>query len=215
MNSRPIDASSSSVAAAVGAVMAVVAATAVLGAVLAAHVLAGDRPPNHHDAAAAGPFRVAQDIPTSFGFVAVEHAEQVKGLTAKALGGATHGIGSFVGRDRSLVQASITLTNTRLEPVQYEPSQFRLVARRAGTVTRHALSHATVRPGTLQPDADVDARLSFVAPRDGSDLSIEFTDPARRAPIVIDLGRRTGRATGADRRAAQSHGGDHNEDHTH
>ena len=208
MNSRSIDASPSSAAAAAGALMALVVATAVLGAVLAANVFAGGA--THAGAtapAATGPFRVAQDVPTSFGFVAVEHAEQMKGLTARQLGGAVHGIGNFVARDQVLVQASVTLTNTRLEPLDYKPSQFRLVARRDGEVTRHPLSHATVRAGTLQPDAAVDARLSFVAPRNGSELAIEFTDPGRATPVVIELGRRTGRASAADRRAVQGHGG--------
>jgi hypothetical protein len=190
--------------------VAIVVAIALSGVFASLEVLAvgGEGPvPQATPAHTAGPFKIGDDVPTSFGFVAVEHAETHVGLSARQLGGATHGIGSFVGRDRALVQASVTLTNSRLSTLRYSPSQFRLVARRKGVTRRFPVRHASVRPGVLQPDAAIDARLSFVAPRDGSSFSLEFADPEHPAPMTIDLGRRVGRATAAARAGARGHTG--------
>src|SRR5215217_1026630 len=79
-----------------GAFLAMVAAVAVAGALLALQILAGGSAGAAAAPAAQGPFGVAQDVPTTFGFVAVEHAETTKGLTAKKLAGAVHGVGSLV-----------------------------------------------------------------------------------------------------------------------
>jgi hypothetical protein len=194
------------VVAALACFVFLVISIAAIGGALAAN-LAGAQTPHSHAGGAVGPFRVAQDVRTSFGFVAVEHAETLEGLTPKELGGATHGIGSFVARDHALVQASITLTNTTQRPLRYTPRQFRLVATgRNGEAKRIALAHATVREGVLQPDAAVDARISFVAPRNGSRLAIEFADPGAPEPLTILLGNGTGKLTAAERRAlAQGH----------
>jgi hypothetical protein len=192
-------------AAAVGACLMLVAACAVAGIVLAAGLLGGPGTGDAHHTTATKTFRVAQDVPTSFGFVAIEHAEALRGLTAKDLAGNVHGIGSYVGPGQALVQASATIKNTQLAPLRYSPDQFRLVAtRKGGAQKRYALSHATVRPGVLQPDAAVDVRLSFVAPRDGSRLSVEFADPGRHTPLKIDLERGIGRASAAELRAARN-----------
>jgi hypothetical protein len=48
---------------------------------------------------------------------------------------------------------------------------------------------ASFRPGTLQPDASISGQLKFVAPRNGSKLWIQFTDPKRGKPVLIDLGK--------------------------
>ncbi len=206
-------------AGALGALLAVILLCAVAGAVLAGRLLAAEAPA-HAPAAGTGPFGVAEDAPTSFGFVAVEHAETLKGLTPRELGGATHGIGGFVGRDKALVQAAVTITNTGDEPLAYSPGQFRVATRsRRGAVKRIPLAHASVRDGELQPDAALDARLSFVVPRDGSRLEIEFLDPGRAAPIRILLDARAGRLTAEDRRALEEGhgaGGAHDgHDHRH
>jgi hypothetical protein len=134
-----------------------------------------------------GPFGTAQDIPASFGVVAVEHVEKINGLGAKDLAGVTHGISGFVAPDKVQVQASVTLTNLLDHPIAYDPRQFRLLV----GAKRKPLDEvqSNLRPGTLQPDASIDSQLKFIAPRDGSKLWIEFSDPGRAKPILIDLGR--------------------------
>jgi hypothetical protein len=134
-----------------------------------------------------GPFGVSQDIPTSFGAVAIDNVEKVNGVTAKDLSGVTHGISNYVPPNKTQVQASVTLTNLLGDTVDYSPTQFRLLVgkerRPVGEV------RASFRPGTLQPDASISGQLKFVAPRNGSKLWIEFTDPSRSKPVLVDLGR--------------------------
>jgi hypothetical protein len=189
-------------AAGLGGFIAVVAAAAVVGIVLAVGLLTAPAG-GHADIPAAQRFQVFDEIPTSFGFLAVEHAETIKGLTAKDMAGAVHGVGTFVGREKALVKASVTLRNGPVRPLDYAPSQFQVVATaKGGKVRRYPLSHASVRAGILQPDAAVDISLGFIVPRDGASLALEFTDPGRSRPIVIDLAEEAGRATAAERRAA-------------
>src|SRR4051812_4241911 len=187
------------IAVALGAFIAMVAAATITGIVLAVSLLTGT-PASHGAAhAATGTFGVAEDVPTSFGFVAVEHAETIKGLSAKQLGGAIHGIGSFVARDRALVKASATLRNGVRGTLDYSIGQFRLRATgKDGQVRRYPVSHATVGDGTLQPDAALDLGLAFVVPRSGASLALEFTDPGRSKPVVIDLGSRSGTVSAAE-----------------
>jgi hypothetical protein len=173
--------------AAVVAVLVVTAAMAAAGALIAVNMIAAGAPTAPAPKLLPGPFGTAQDVPTSFGVVAVEHAEKINGTTAKALGGNTHGISGFVPPNKVQVQASITLTNLLDKPVAYDPRQFRLLV---GAERKPVKSVKTnLVPGTLQPDASIDGRLIFVAPRTGSKLWIEFDDPGRAKPVLIDLGR--------------------------
>jgi len=138
-----------------------------------------------------GPFGVSQDIPTSFGAVAIDNVEKVNGLTAKALSGVTHGISNYVPPNKTQVQASVTLTNLlRHRSQPYSPMQFRLLVGKNRKPVKEV--RASFRPGRLQPGASISGQLKFVAPRNGSRLWIEFTDPKRAKPMLIDLGK-TGR----------------------
>ena len=138
-----------------------------------------------------GPFGVSQDIPTSFGAVAIDNVEKVNGLTAKSLAGVTHGISNYVPPNKVQVQATVTLTNLLDErTVGYSPTQFRLLIGEKRKPVKDV--RASFRPGTLQPNASISGQVKFIAPRTGSRLWIEFTDPARAKPLLIDLGR-TGR----------------------
>jgi hypothetical protein len=135
-----------------------------------------------------GPFGVSQDIPTSFGAIAIDNVEKVNGLTAKALAGVTHGISNYVPPNKVQVQASVTLTNLLANRSQaYSPTQFRLVVGRDRKPVRDV--RASFRPGRLQPGASISGQLKYIAPRTGSKLWIEFTDPRRAKPMLIDLGR--------------------------
>jgi hypothetical protein len=103
-----------------------------------------------------------------------------------------------------MVKASVTLRNGPVRPLEYSPRQFTLVAtRKDGKARRYPVANASVRDGILQPDAAVDASLGFVIPRTGARLTLEFADPARKQPIVIDLKARVGKASAADKNAAQ------------
>jgi hypothetical protein len=158
-----------------------------VGGYLAVGVISRGAPKDPVVALPPGPFGTAQDIPASFGVVAVEHVEKTSGLTAKDLAGATHGISGYVAPNKVQVQASVTLTNLLDHPIAYDPRQFRLLVGKQRKPIDEVRSN--LRPGVLQPDASIDAQLQFVAPRNGSKLWIQFTDPGRSKPILIDLGR--------------------------
>jgi hypothetical protein len=135
-----------------------------------------------------GPFGTSQDIPTSFGAVAIDNVEKVNGLTAKSLAGVTHGIANYVPPNKVQVQASVTLTNLlNQQTVDYSPTQFRLLVGKQRKPVKDV--RASFRPGTLQPNASISGQVKFIAPRTGSQLWIEFTDPKRAEPMLIDLGR--------------------------
>jgi hypothetical protein len=166
------------------------AAAAVLvlaGGYLAVGVVSRGAPKDPTIALPQGPFGTSQDIPTSFGVVAVEHVEKINGLGAKDLAGVTHGISGFVAPNKVQIQASVTLTNLLDHPIAYDPRQFRLLVGKDRKPLNEVQSN--LRPGTLQPDASIDSQLKFIAPRDGSKLWVQFSDPGRAKPILIDLGR--------------------------
>jgi hypothetical protein len=168
-----------------GVRLALVAAAvtgAAAGVVLAAGVLRGrdaDRLTN-----VATPF--ASEYPTSFGIVAVAHAEKLSGATAKDLVAGAHGGQGLVGPEQSQVSVSVTFTNMLDAPVAYSPDQFRLRVDGADAVP---VTESGMQPGTLQPNAAIEARLGFVVPRRASGFALEFEDAGKQSPVVIDLGR--------------------------
>jgi hypothetical protein len=85
-----------------------------------------------------GPFGVSQDIPTSFGAVAIDNVEKVNGLTAKALSGVTHGISNYVPPNKVQVQASVTLTNLLDDRFWWARSASR--SRRSGRASARVVS---------------------------------------------------------------------------
>jgi hypothetical protein len=131
----------------------------------------------------------ATSVRASFGSLAIADVRTLPGLSARALAGVTH-FPSYVPPTAMLVQLAVVLTNELDRSVRYVPDQFRL---RAGSRTRRTSGGSTPATG-LKPHASLDVRLDFVVPRAGSRLQLEFRDPRRRRPIVIDLGRARERA---------------------
>ena len=169
-----------------------------LGALQAAQVLTGGPAPRLALSAANqdafgrarpihGLYAVGQSVPTSFGVVAVQYADKIAGLTAKDLAGVTHGIQNLIRPDQVQVQVAVELTNLRNHPVAYAPDQFRLVS--TGSSTPLSVFATSLQPNALQPEASIDGTLTFVAPRNGAKLVLEFRDQGRARPIRIDLGR--------------------------
>ena len=163
----------------------VVTMLAIVGALLAAReIVQGD---DDGDAVLpAGAYVVAQNIPTSFGRVAVEHVLNLNGLTAKDTAGMSHGIQNFVAADKVQVQVAVIWTNASRRAVPYSPEQFRLHASHSKQAIE--VVAANIRPGTLQPGTSVEGILSFVAPRDQSQLWLDFRDPGAADPFNIALG---------------------------
>jgi hypothetical protein len=172
---------------AAGAFIAGVAVLALAGGILARSVLAGPHTGHSHAGAHAGP-AFGRPVRTSFGVLAVDSVELLKGLTAKDLAGMTHGIQSLVQSDHIQVQVSLELNNLLEGAVPYRPEQFRVRIGRARPA--YAPGFGSVRAGRLQPHAGLNATLGFVLPRPArknARLSLEFVDRGGR-PIRIDLG---------------------------
>lgn len=166
------------------AVVAVIAALAIAGSMIAFKILTSEAPAGIQGHQ--GAHGIGHAVETSFGVVAVQHAEKLGGLTSQALGGMTHGINGLVTSEKMQVQVSTTITNLSDETVDYSPAQFTLRNDKGKKVGAFGSS---IGPGTLQPDAAVDARITFVVPRKDASFELLFSDPEKSEPIVIDLGR--------------------------
>ena len=168
------------------AIVGVTIGLALLGGLFAASILrtgAPSAPP-----LPAGPFGVAQDIPTSFGALGVEHVSKTKGLTRKALSSANHGIGDLVEEGKTQVSVDVNLTNLLQNTLRYTPAAFTL---HVGRQDAKAIppSTASIKPGVLQPSASIDGHIAFVAKASRKRLWLRFDDPGRSKPVFVDLGR--------------------------
>lgn len=182
--------------------LALVLAVASTGAVLAARSAAGGSESEHgHGRVPNGPLTAARGIRTSFGAVAVEYAVRLTGLTSKDLAGMTHGIQNYVPPQSAQVQVAVTLANQLESTQDYDPGQFRLIAgtkeRPQADAKRLAPTGSTFKPGTLQPDAAIEGTVSFVVPNKRAHLWVEFSDPGRKRPLLVELGRPTVTRPGA------------------
>lgn len=171
-----------------------VAALAAAGVVLSATVLRTDDTPGPLKPPTKSTYAVAQDVPVSFGVVAVELVKKVKGLSARDVGGANHGISGFVRDGKAEVDLAITWRNTTKAPVAYNPRAFSL---RVGSSRKPvAAISSSVRPGRLEPGATLDGVVRFVVPARRERMRAFFKDPGAVKPVVIDLGRvRSGAST--------------------
>jgi hypothetical protein len=129
-------------------------------------------------------------VETASGNVVVARAQVLKGLTAKQLGGMTHGIQNLVTRDKAMLEADVILTNTSNRPIPYSPRDFGLRAIAPNGRVRPAKTLVTSSdPGLLQPDASIELRFAFVVPRDGRRLVLAYHDPNDDRPVLIRVGR--------------------------
>jgi hypothetical protein len=146
---------------------------------------------------------IGQDVTTSFGVIAVENVDPIAGPTAQQLSGVTHGIQDLVQAGDSQIQVSIALTNQLHRPIAYGPDNFRLLVGSGTAATTVKATTGNVHNGTLQPNAALEGHLSFVLKANGAAMRLQYTDPGRKAPIVIGLGT----APVSSAKAVAGHGG--------
>jgi hypothetical protein len=189
------------------ALVTLVTAIAGVGAFLAIGLFQAGAPAQEAPAQE-GTYGVTEGIPTSFGAFSVEAVDKFGGPTAEDLAGQTHAEG-LTPPDKTQVQVAFTLTNLLEQAVEYTPAQLTLLSVDKGadpeSGKRIALRDASVEPGTLQPQASVNARATFIAPREGQDLYVELRDPRSPEPIIVDLGRTSVTPEGAFDGAHQGH----------
>jgi hypothetical protein len=133
-------------------------------------------------------FGIGDDVPTSFGIVAVEFIRSVDGVNHRALAGATHGVSGLVDADHRQLQVAVALTNRRSRALDYTVRQFELTATTAGHSTTLSATAGDLPDGRILPDAGIEGHLDFTLPAADAALKLRFRDPGAAAAVVIDLG---------------------------
>ena len=156
------------------------------GGVLAVDMLRGNNPLVPSSGADSGPaaHAIGEDVATSFGVIAVEHATAISGLNDQQVTGA-HGVPGLVEAGSIDVQVAAVITNLTDNVLQYQPTQFELIDKTGATVP---MSRAPELPGELQPFAAIDVLVDYVTTTEARPFKIRFVDPATNQPILIDLG---------------------------
>lgn len=163
------------------------ALVAIAGGVLAAGMMGigrGQPPRTPGD-----PFTRTEQVTTSFGLMQVESVEASQGLTSAQLSGQNHGIQGLVNPDQMEVQVSLTIKNSITAPVVFTPEMFALISDNGAAAV--APTFSDFESDTLQPQAQVEGTLSFIAPLGAKKLLLRFDDPGQHQAVVIDLGKVT------------------------
>jgi hypothetical protein len=169
-----------------GAVAIALTIACIAGAALAADMLRGDNPLVASPRGSTGPavHVIGEDVATSFGVVAVEHAVAISGLNDSQITGA-HGVPGLVQAGSIDVQASAVITNLSNKVLIYKPTQFELIDNTGAAVP---MSRADELPGELQPFAAINVLVDFVTTTDARPFTVRFVDPSTNKVLLIGLG---------------------------
>jgi hypothetical protein len=164
-------------------IIGAVALLAIGGAVLGVNVITIPDDPAHQPPA----WTVGDEVPTSFGVIAVRDVSQLAGLSANDLAGVTHGVGDLVPPDKEQVELSMILSNTSSHAVNYSfQDEFKMVTSTGVEVVE--LPGASSPTGKLSGNSSITTQLRFMAPRDGGALILEFREPGARHASRILVG---------------------------
>jgi hypothetical protein len=156
------------------------------GSILAVDMLRGGNPLVGSSAASTVPTAhvIGEDVATSFGVVAVEHATAISGLNDSQITGA-HGVPGLVEAGSINVQVAAVITNLSDKVLLYQPTQFELIDNSGAVVP---ISRAAQLPGELQPSAAIDVLIDFVTTAEARPFTVRFNDPATSKAVLISLG---------------------------
>jgi hypothetical protein len=134
--------------------------------------------------------QLGQPIRSSFGALTVDAATVDNGLTSEDLGGMNHGVSGLVAQGYAEITVQVTLNNTTHHPVIVQASQFRMLRQRnaKSRQTSVTASATTLQAGPLPGRSSVDVRVTFVTATDGSRLWLQYADPGRATPALVELG---------------------------
>ena len=164
-------------------IIGTVALLAVFGAALGVNVITTPDDPAHQPPA----WTVGDEVPTSFGAVAITDVSQLAGLSADDLAGVTHGVGDLVPPDKEQVELSVVVSNTSSRAVSYSfQDEFKMVTSTGGDVSQ--LPGASSPTGKISGNSSLTTQLRFMAPRDGGALILEFREPGARHASRILVG---------------------------
>jgi hypothetical protein len=138
---------------------------------------------------------IGERTTSAFGFMTVQSVDVLDGLTAEDVGGMTHGINDFVPADQAQIEVAVRLENISADAVRVDPGQFALAV--AGSAATVRPTGATVRPMSLPARTTVDVSVTFVVPRAGGAMNLQYTDPVTGSRTDIPVGR-VDQATGGE-----------------
>lgn len=156
------------------------------GGLLAVDMLRGNNPLVATTSGSTGPVMhaIGDDVATSFGVIAVEHAVAISGLNDSQITGA-HGVPGLVEAGSIDVQVAAVITNLTGDVLIYQPTQFELIDNFGATVP---IARAPKLPGELQPFAAIDILIDFVTTADARPFTVRFVDPSTNEVLLIGLG---------------------------
>lgn len=131
---------------------------------------------------------IGDDVKTSFGVVAVEYIRSLEGVSSRSLGGATHGVPGLVDPQHVQIQAALSVTNRSVAPLLFSLTQVRLRVTAADRITVLKPVTGDIPDTRVLANAAIEGHIDFVIPRKPAQLTLEFDDPGRGDPILIDLG---------------------------
>jgi hypothetical protein len=168
------------------ATVAALAVACLAGGLLAMDMLRGNNPLVSSAASGSDPVVhvIGEDVSTSFGVVAVEHATAISGLNDQQVTGA-HGVPGLVEAGSIDVQVAAVITNLSDSVLSYQPTQFELIDKSGAAVP---MSRAPQLPGELQPFAAIDVLVDFVTTTEARPFKVRFVDQSTNEAILIDLG---------------------------
>lgn len=113
--------------------------------------------------------------------VSVTHVERVAGLTARDLGGMTHGIQGLVPQDQTMLRVSLVLT-AGSRTALYDPSDLWIESSRTSQDIRPV--GGALGRGSLSAGASISGAVSFVVPRSGDTYVLH----AAGTHVTVSLG---------------------------
>jgi hypothetical protein len=169
-----------------GAVAIALSIACIAGGLLAVDMLRGNNPLISSTSGSSGPaiHIIGEDVATSFGVIAVEHAVAISGLNDSQITGA-HGVPGLVQAGSIDVQVSAVITNLSNNVLAYKPTQFELIDNTGAAVP---MSRAAELPEELQPFAAIDVLVDFVTTTDARPFKVRFVDKSTNKALLIDLG---------------------------
>jgi hypothetical protein len=129
-------------------------------------------------------FAVGDDVTTSFGVVAVEHATAISGLQQDEISGG-HAAANLVEPGSIEVRVGATITNLSSNVLPFAVGQFELLDRDGNVVP---LSRVPQLPSELQPSASLEMVLGFVTTTQARPFTVRFADPFSDTTRAIGLG---------------------------
>jgi hypothetical protein len=134
---------------------------------------------------AEGAFALGSSIPTKTGFVAVTDVAKFDGMKMN-MPMPSSTIPDMIGPNQAQVNVTASITNMTNHVVGYSPNQFRLLVKSSGKLLPPR--GASVKPGALQPNANVEIQVKFVIPKKDADLMVQYRDPGASQPALVDPG---------------------------